>query len=253
MDLAKRGPATPTGDPASLAKLAQGPSDYRAIIETLEFEHTLTDRLQYALGVIGANHHSRGVQFVEDIDNTSLRGVLGELRYILLRRGKDAPFGLALHVEPRWGHVSGVTGRAETAVESDTRLMIDAAPIPGKLFTALNVIYQPQLVRELGELQWLKRSAFGLFGGFSYFVNPKIGIGGNAQYLRAYSDGFGLNKFDGDALYVGPQAYVRLTDRLFFTGSYAAQVAGHSRLDARPLDLVNFTRHTLRLQFGGEF
>lgn len=252
MDSGKRGPLTPTVDPDEVRKLAQG-SSYQAIQETVEFEHTLTDRLQYALGVIGANHNIRGVQGFEDANSTALRGLLGELRCIVLRRGVDAPVGVALHVEPRWGHVSGITGRAETSVESDNRLMIDAALIPNKLFAAVNIIHQPQILREVGESKWFRRSYFGAFGGLSYFVNPKIAIGGGLQYLQSYSNGFWLNKFEGDALYAGPQLYVRLTDRLFFTGSFSTQVAGHSIVDPRPLDLVNFARHSARIQFGGEF
>jgi len=253
MDFGKRGPAIPTFDAEELRKLAQGSSFYRATLETLEFEHTLTDRLQYALGVIGANHDIRDVQGIENIQNTSLKGLMGELRYIFLKRDVDGPIGVGLHVEPRWGHVSGITGQAETSVESDTRLMIDTALVPDKLFAAVNIIYQPQILRELGESQWLQRSYFGAFGGFSYFLNPKIAIGGGVQYLQSYSNGFWLNKFDGDALYVGPQVYVRLTDKLFLTGSFSTQAAGHSVADPRPLDLANFTRQTARIQFGGEF
>jgi len=170
-----------------------------------------------------------------------------------LKRDVDGPIGVGLLIEPRWKHVSGFTGQAETSVESDTRLMIDTALVPDKLFAAVNIIYQPQILRELGESQWLQRSYFGAFGGFSYFLNPKIAIGGGVQYLQSYSNGFWLNKFDGDALYVGPQVYVRLTDKLFLTGSFSTQAAGHSVADPRPLDLANFTRQTARIQFGGEF
>lgn len=252
MDFGKRGPLTPAANPEELRKLTQG-SLYRAIQETVIFEHTLSDRVQYALGVIGANHRIQGVRGFEDINNTALRGVLGELRCILLRRGVDAPIGVALHIEPRWGHVSGITGQPETSVESDNRLMIDAALVPNKLFAAVNIIHQPQILREVGEPEWLRRSYFGAFGGLSYFVNPKIAVGGGLQYLQSYSNGFWLNKFEGDALYAGPQLYVRLTDRLFFTGSFSTQVAGHSISDPRRLDLVNFARHSARIQFGGEF
>lgn len=66
------------------------------------------------------------------------------------------------------------------------------------------------------------------------------------QYLQTYSDGFLLNKFQGDALYLGPRQYVRLTDRLFFTGAFSAQITGHSTADPRPLDLSNFSLHRPR-------
>jgi outer membrane immunogenic protein len=251
MDFGKRA-ALPALEPEESPRLWPGSSFYRATLQTLEFEHTLTDRLQYALGVIGANHNIRGVRGIEDIQNTSLKGLLGEVRYILLKRGVDAPIGVALHVEPRWGGASGITGAAETSVESDTRLMVDAALVPGKLFAAANVIYQPQLLREPGE-KWLRRSYFGAFGGFSYFLNPKVALGGGLQYLQSYSGGFWLDKFEGDALYAGPQIYVRLTDRLFLTASFSQQVAGHSIVDPQPLDLINFSRSSARIQFGGEF
>jgi outer membrane immunogenic protein len=102
MDFGKRA-ALPALEPEESPRLWPGSSFYRATLQTLEFEHTLTDRLQYALGVIGANHNIRGVRGIEDIQNTSLKGLLGEFRYILLKRGVDAPIGVALHVEPRWG------------------------------------------------------------------------------------------------------------------------------------------------------
>ncbi|PPD42956.1 MAG: hypothetical protein CTY15_11280 [Methylocystis sp.] len=253
LNFGKRGPAIPILEAEELRKAAQRESRYRSIEQTVEFEHTLTDRLQYALGVIGAHHDIRGVRNIPDVSNTAMRGLLGEVRYILLRRGVDAPVGVALHVEPRWGHVSGITGQAETSVEADNRLMIDAALVPNKLFAAVNIIHQPQILRELGESKWLQRSYFGAFGGFSYFVNPRIAIGGGVQYLQAASDGFWLNKFMGDAFYAGPQIYVRLTDRLFVTGAFATQVTGRSVTDRRPLDLETFTRHSARIQFGGEF
>jgi hypothetical protein len=46
---------------------------------------------------------------------------------------------------------------------------------------------------------------------------------------------------------------VRLTDRLFLTASFSQQVAGHSIVDPQPLDLINFSRSSARIQFGGEF
>lgn len=252
-DLTKRGPVTPTEDPIALQKITQGPSLYQAIQETVEFEHTLTDRLQYAVGVIGARHNIHAVADIPDRNNTALRGLLGELRCVVLRRGVDAPFGVTLHVEPRWGHVSTVTGRSETAIESDTRLIIDSALVPGKLFAAVNLIYQPQFLRELGESKWLYKPSFGVFGGLSYFLNPKVAVGGGLQYLHTQSYDLASNRFAGDALFLGPQFYVRLTDHLFFTGAFSAQVAGHSEADPRPLDLVNFTRYSARAQIGGEF
>lgn len=252
-DFVKRGPLQPTENPVALQKIAQGQSLYEAIQETMEFEHTLTDRLQYAVGVLGISHNIRAVADIPDKNNVALKGILGELRGIVLKRGVDGPFGVTLHVEPRWGNVSSITGRGETAVDSDTRLIIDTALVPDKWFAAVNVMYQPEFLREPGESRWRYRPTYGVSGGTSYFLNPKIAVGGGLQYIHTQSFDLASNKFAGDALFAGPQFYFRLTDHLFCTGAFSAQMTGHSESDPRPLDLVNFTRYSARAQIGGEF
>lgn len=252
-DFMKRGPLQPPQSPAAVQKIAEGESLYEAVQETVEFEHTLSDRLQYAVGVIGISHDIRAVADLPNRNNVALKGLFGELRCILSRRGVDSPFGVTLHVEPRWGNTSTVTGRGETAIDSDTRLIIDTALVPDKLFAAVNVMYQPEFLREPGESKWLYRPTYGVFGGASYFINPKIAVGGGLQYVHTQSFDLASNKFAGDALFLGPQFYLRLSDRLFVTGAISTQVTGHSEADPRPLDLVNFTRYSARAQIGGEF
>ena len=227
---------------------------YSMIDNTLEFEHTISEDFQYAIGVMGAHPTIFGVEDIPNRHNVSLRGVLGEARYIMLRRTDKFPVGVSLHVEPQWGHISNVTGWAETLLESDNRLCVDAELLPKKLYAALNIMYTPQIFREITESKWIHSAYHGVMGAMTYFVAPKVGVGGGFQLLNRWvQPGTNVTDLQGTAFYLGPQAYVRVTNQLFLTVAWSRQLAGHAIHDPRPLDLANFTRDMARIQFGGEF
>ncbi len=227
---------------------------YSMIDNTLEFEHTISADFQYALGVMGAHPTIYGVEDIPNRHDTSLRGILGEARYILLRRTDKFPIGLSLHIEPKWGHVSNVTGWAETLLESDNRICVDSELLPGKLYAAFNLMYTPQIFREITESKWIHSAYYGAMGGLTYFLTPKVGVGGGFQYYKRWvQPDTNVSDLQGSAFYLGPQAYFRLNRQLFLTVAWSRQFAGHAINDPRPLDLANFTRDIARVQFGGEF
>lgn len=226
---------------------------YRSIEQKVEFEHTLTQNFQYALGISGVNHRIRGVQGIGDLTNTSLRGLSGEFRYVLVGRGPGSPFGVTLQAEPEWGHVSGTSGQRETAFEVETRLVVDTELIQNRLYAAVNLLYEPEISRGSGEYKWERESTFGITGGVTYRVTPQIALGGGLQYYRAHADGFWCNKLEGQALFAGPTLYARLDRKVFVSAAFSAQVAGHAAGETRGLDLANFNRYMARLQFGVEF
>ena len=227
---------------------------YSMIDSTLEFEHTISADFQYAIGVMGAHPTIYGVEDIPNRHDVSLRGILAEARYILLRRTDKFPIGVSLHIEPKWGHVSNVTGWAETLLESDNRLCVDTELLPGKLYGALNLMYVPQIFREITESKWIHSAYYGALGGLTYFVTPQVGLGGGFQfYNRWVQPGTNVSDLQGSAFYLGPQAYIRLNKQLFLTLAWSRQLAGHAINDPQPLDLANFTRDIARIQFGGEF
>ena len=83
-------------------------------------------------------------------------------------------------------------------------------------------------------------------------VRPGILLGGEARYMRRY-EGIGLGELAGQALFVGPTAYVQLSDRSRLTASWSTQVWGRSEVPGSTLDLVNFERHQARLVYGINF
>jgi hypothetical protein len=83
-------------------------------------------------------------------------------------------------------------------------------------------------------------------------MRPGFFVGGEARYLRKY-EGIGLDEFAGQALFVGPTAHFRLSERSRLTLAWSVQAWGRSARSGLALDLVDFERHQARLVFGVNF
>ena len=73
-----------------------------------------------------------------------------------------------------------------------------------------------------------------------------------SRYLRAY-EGLTLNRYQGQALFLGPTMFWHITERAWISFAFNAQVAGRAVADNRRLDLVYFNRTQARLKVGVEF
>src|SRR6266404_3149020 len=83
-------------------------------------------------------------------------------------------------------------------------------------------------------------------------IRPGFLAGGEVRYLGKY-EGIGLEEFAGQALFVGPTAYLQLSERSRLTIAWSAQAWGRAAGSTAALDLVNFERHQARLIFGVNF
>jgi hypothetical protein len=87
-------------------------------------------------------------------------------------------------------------------------------------------------------------------------VRPDLLVGGEARYFRKY-EGIGLDELSGEAFFVGPTAYFKLSERARLTASWSFQAwgrpAGNPAGTNTTLDLVNFERQQARLVFGLNF
>jgi opacity protein-like surface antigen len=226
---------------------------YRAISQKVEFEHTPTQNFQYSLGVSGVHHHIRGVDGFDDLDNVSLGGLSAEGRYVILGRGPASPVGLTLQVEPEWGHVSEMSGQQEHSVELETKLIADTELIANRLYAATNLLYLPEVSRGFGETKWGRESTIGVTGALVWRATPGVAIGGDVQYYRHHTDGFWLNRLDGQAVYVGPNLHLRLSKKIIMTAAFATQLRGHAAGEDHAYDLLNYARHRAQLRFIVEF
>src|SRR5260370_12056077 len=83
-------------------------------------------------------------------------------------------------------------------------------------------------------------------------IRPGFLIGGEVRYLRKY-EGIGLEEFAGQALFVGPSAYLQLSERSRLTIAWSAQAWGRAAGSTAALDLVHFKRHQARPIFAIHF
>ena len=117
---------------------------------------------------------------------------------------------------------------------------------------ALNLIYQPEWTRMLATGQSEQESTVGAAMAFMAQIRPGFFLGGEARYFRKY-EGIGLDDFAGQALLVGPTAFLKLSDRSRLTANWSFQAWGRSAGSTAALDLVNFERHQARLVLGVNF
>jgi len=82
--------------------------------------------------------------------------------------------------------------------------------------------------------------------GGSYAIAPSLLVGAEIRHENLAQNG----NFDAHALFVGPQLFVRLSANFSAKIAWAAQIPD---LAARSLDLTNYQRHQVELQFAYTF
>jgi hypothetical protein len=225
---------------------------YSVVEQEFELEGVPTQFFAYELSFHGIAHAISGVDGVNDLHRVNAGGLSANLRYLLLGRGPESPVGLTVLAEPEWGRVDGTTGELTRSFASTFKILADTELIENRLFAGANLIYAPEIARVYGDLAWSRSSTFGASGALAWRVTPKVTLGGEVEYFRAYgSAGFG--NFQGQALYVGPTLHVQITNKIMLAAAFSPQVAGHAAGDEARLDLANFTRYRARLKLELEF
>jgi hypothetical protein len=97
-----------------------------------------------------------------------------------------------------------------------------------------------------------RSSRFGFSGALAFQAIPNVFLGAEVRYLRAY-DGIALQHFRGEAVFVGPTLYAKLSEHLAISAAFSTQVAGHAVGVPGRLDLDNFSHHQAKLKIKYEF
>ena len=174
-----------------------------------------------------------------------------ELRYRLLNR-ESAPFGLTVGFDPRWARVDETGGAPVDQYGGAFLLIADKELVDKLIFAAFNFIYEPDLTRSRVTVDWERTSELGVSAAITMQVRPGVLIGAEARYMRSF-DGLGLDRFTGNALFVGPTFYARFSEKTWMSAAWSAQIAGHAHNEIGSLDLANFERHRALLRFGYNF
>jgi hypothetical protein len=135
---------------------------------------------------------------------------------------------------------------------TELTLALDRELIPNRVVAAFNLFYEPEWTRFTGTGLADQESTAGGAVAVMAQIRPGFLVGGEVRYLRKY-EGIGLEEFAGQALFVGPTAYLQLSERSRLTIAWSAQAWGRAPGSTAALDLVNFERHQARLIFGVNF
>src|SRR5947209_9189809 len=225
---------------------------YSAIEQEVEFEAVPTQFFAYELSAHGTAHAIKGVDGLDDLHLVTPSVLSSRFRYLLIGRGPGSPIGLTVTAEPEWSRVDGTSGMFTRSIGSNFKILADTELIQNRLFAAANLSYAPEIDKAVGDPVWNRSSTFGTTGALAWRFTPKVTVGAEAEYFRAY-ESFGFKNFQGHALYVGPTLHIQITNKMMFAAAYSTQVAGHAAGDDQRLDLVNFSRHRARLRFEYEF
>ncbi len=233
------------------ARFSKAGGNYRALGQEFELELVPRPNFRIELGGTFATHDIFGVPGFADRNQFEGQAVSLDLRYRLLDREKD-PFGLTLAAESHADRIDETTAARVRKYGTEFTLALDRELVPDLSVVALNLIYQPEWTRMLAIGQTERESTVGTALAVMTQIRPGIFLGGEARYFRKY-EGIGLDDFAGQALFVGPTVFLKLSDRSRLTANWSFQAWGRSAGSAAALDLVNFERHQARLVLGVNF
>lgn len=222
---------------------------YAALVSQVRGEFAPVENLRIEIGLPFAYHDISGVAGLNDIRQGAYDGVEFEIRYRLLDR-QHAPFALTLGMEPHFSRVDDISGQPVANYGAALSVAADREFLPDRLFGAVNLVYDPEVTRPEGAGPVQRQATLGVFGSVAAQVVPGVFLGTEARYLSTY-DQFGLGQFSGQALFLGPTTFIRLSETAAVSAAWGIQVAGHAVDVPGSLDLTNFTRQqaVLRLEY----
>ncbi|HET7889355.1 MAG TPA: hypothetical protein VFL62_24260 [Bradyrhizobium sp.] len=225
--------------------------NYSALDQQLEMEFVPFKNFRVEIGTTFAAFDMTAVPGLANRTDSGWQGAALDLRYRLLDR-ESAPFGATLALESHGNRFDDLSGSQARKYGTELTLAFERDVIPGLAVATVNLSYQPEWTQLASALIQDRESALAVAFGFMAQVRPDILLGGEARYFRKY-DGIGLEELSGQAFFVGPTAYFKLSERARLTASWSFQAWGRPAGSGNTLDLVNFERQQARLIFGVNF
>jgi len=219
-------------------RFAKSGGRYRAGEQELELEFVPAKDFRIEVGSAFAAYDIRGIAGLEDRRQASWQGASLDFRYRFWDR-ETAPFGLTFDVETRFDRLDEISGARARKYGAGFTLALDRELVPNFVVAALNLVYQPEWTRFAHSDLSEQEATVGVAAAVMARIRPDFLLGGELRYLRKYED-LGLNELAGQALFVGPTAYLQLSERSRLTAAWSFQAWGRSADGAGALDLTNF-------------
>jgi len=225
---------------------------YQALGQQLELEFVPIKNFRIEIETTLSAYNIASVPGLVDRSLAGWQGAALDLRYRFLDR-ETALFGLTLALESHGNRIDETTASRTQNYGAELTLALERDLIPGLAVATLNLGYQPEWTHLAGVPSVDQQdSTLAVAFGIMAQVRPDFLIGGEVRYFRQY-EGIGLDELGGEALFVGPTAYFRLSERARLTASWSIQAWGRPAGTSATLDLVNFERQQARVIFGLNF
>lgn len=207
------------------------------------FRYGVTNELRLSIGSLTDYFNIHNVPGLKDRSAAEFSGIITEIRWHILD-WRTSPFGMTLSLNPFWRRADPTSGRNSGNYAFPLTLLADKEVIPEKFFTVLNLIYHPSFLRPNGRFE--HDDSFIVIAGGSYAITPNILLGAEIRHENLAHNG---NLF-AHALYAGPQLFVALGGKLDVKVAWAEQIPDFA---ANRLDLTNYPRHQVEVQFAYTF
>jgi hypothetical protein len=228
---------------------------YGAVEQLATYEAAPTNRFGYELNLHGVAQTIGNVPGLSNLNQATFSGLSVAPKYIFLRRGVDAPFGLAVSIEPEFDRIDPVVGAHSRNVLAATRVYLDSEVIEKKLYFGANLVFSPEVDSEVGS-GISQYALFGATGALTYRITPKFAVGGEIEHYEVYNS-LGFANRTGSGTYIGPTVIYQFTPKLFAAAAWSSQIAGRpADASANALALYNqsdIARQRARLVVGVQF
>jgi hypothetical protein len=188
---------------------------------------------------------------MEDRRAGAFQSLSFDARFRLLERD-HSPFGLTLSIEPHWGFADETSGAPISHFGWEGLLVMDRELVPDRLFGALNLHFDTDRTESVAGRGKEQQPTLGIGGALAGQAISGLWVGGEVRYFRSY-EGAGLDKFTGNAVYVGPTLYARFGEKAWLSVAFDVQAWGRAVTAPGALDFVNFERYQAKFRLGYDF
>ncbi len=219
------------------------PGSYAAIGNESSFRDVVIDGLRLSFGGLTDYYNVHDMPGLADRSGFDFTGFSTEIRWQPLDR-TTTPIGLALSITPQWQRVDELSGANAQGFAIPVALAVDAALIPNKLFTAFNLIYEPDYTR--AGAGWDYDSSLEVSAAASYAISKEVFVGAELRYLDWHQQGL----FTAHGLFAGPSVYWQLSEKVALKVALSTEIADEG---SQGPGLANFERNQVIVLFVKSF
>ncbi len=158
---------------------------YGAEEQELALEFVPTSRFSYEMSLHGVSQTMANVPGLDNLAQTTFSGLSIMPKWVVLTRGVDAPFGLAISAKPEWDRIDPISGVHTSDYGVQSKIHLDANLIPQKLYVASNLVFSPEIQHQSGAGA-SQYSVAGVTGAVAWRLTPDVGLGVEVEYYQAY-------------------------------------------------------------------